>query len=414
MESQSSNPQILKFSNPQSESPSRLISADGDVRVGIFAAPIDEVNYRDFDLRNPFGRRVGALGRHFGFKQFQFLGALSETVVFGCAIAALKYVNTAFVYVYEPATRRFHEASFRMPLSLGVHCDQRPETGSASFHSRGNHIVMSAYGLSDLAARSDQPCPEPRPRREWTIEETPPQRPNGERAIEETPAAGPPAAGPLAAGPLAAGRRRLEVRLADGLAIDATFDETAPPSEPMCICTPAGATGWVYARKTAGHTVAGTLHWDGRSLDLATIGARGHHDWSAGYMRRHTFWNWGCLAGVVDGRVLGMNVSCGVNETSVTENCFWVDGRLHKLDTVSFEYNRRDLMQPWRLRSYDGRLRLDFIPEGKHAESINAWIVASNFNQLCGRFTGRLETTDGERIEVSNLLGYMERHYAKW
>ena len=372
--SQSSNPQILKSSNGQV--PSRLIDTQGDVRCGIFAEPIDEVNYRDFDLRDPFGRCAGRLRRHFGFNQFQFLGALSETVVFGCAIADLKYANTSFVYVYEPATRRFHQASFQMPLSIGVHCDQQPETGSASFRSGRNHIVMT---VSDVAAPSDQ----------------------RERSIEKTPAAGPRA-------------RRLEVKFADGLAIDAVFDEADPPIQPMYICTPAGATGWVYARKTAGHTVSGTLRWDGRSVDLAAVGARGHHDWSAGYMRRETFWNWGCLAGVAGGRVLGVNVSCGVNETSFTENCFWVDGQLHKLDTVIFEHDRRDVMQPWRVRSYDGRLHLEFVPEAKHAVNINAWIVASNFNQLCGRYNGWVETAAGERITVTNLLGYMESHYAKW
>lgn len=340
------------------QTPSLLINAQGDVRLGIFPAPIDEVNYRDFDLRNPLGRRVGRLRRYFAFNQFQFLGALSEEVVFGCAIADLKYVSTAFVYVYEPRTRRFSEASFQMPLSVGVACDQLPETGTASFRSGRNRIAMSASAL---------------PR-----------------------------------------AHRLAVQLAGGLAIDASFDETAPPIQPMYICTPAGPTGWVYARKTAGHAVSGTLRWAGRSLDLAAIGARGHHDWSAGYMRRETFWNWGCLAGVVAGRVIGMNVSCGVNETSFTENCFWLDGQLHKLDTVSFDYNRRDVMQPWHVRSYDGRLHLDFVPERKHAEKTNAWIVASNFNQLCGRYTGWFETATGERISVTNLLGYMESHYAKW
>ena len=336
----------------------RLIDTHGDVRIGIFPEPIDEVNYRDFDLRSPLGRPAGRLRRHFAFKQFQFLGALSETVVFGCAIADLKFLSTAFVYVYEPATRRFHEASLRTPLSRGVQCDQRPETGSATFRSGPNTIAMRAQ---------TQP-----------------------RA------------------------RQLEVHLASGLSIEALFDESVPAMEPMRICTAAGATGWVYARKTAGHAVSGTLRWEGRSLDLAAIDARGHHDWSAGYMRRETFWNWGCLAGVVDGRVLGMNVSCGVNETSVTENCFWLDGRLHKLDTVAFEYDRRDVMQPWRVRSYDRRLQLDFVPEGRHSEKVNAGIVASNFNQLCGRYTGWLETAAGERITVGNLLGYMESHYAKW
>ena len=107
----------------------------------------------------------------------------------------------------------------------------------------------------------------------------------------------------MSASTRAAARAASTCSSASGLAIDASFEEEAPPIQPMCICTPAGPTGWVYARKTAGHAVSGTLRWDGRSLDLAAIGARGHHDWSAGYMRRETFWNWGCLAGVVDGRV---------------------------------------------------------------------------------------------------------------
>jgi len=337
----------------------RLINLAGDVQVGIFAEPIDEVNYRDFALSTPFGKRAGWLQRHFGFNQFQFLGALSEPVVFGCAMADIKYVGTAFVYCYEPSSRRFAEYSFRQPLARGLRFDQRPETGTSVFDAGGNRIAMTASTL---------------PR-----------------------------------------HRRLLVQLRSGLAIDATFSEAAPSIQPMCICTPAGATGWVYARKTAGHAVSGTLRWEGRTFDLAAIGARGHHDWSAGYMRRHTFWNWGCLAGrTADGRIVGMNVSCGVNETSFTENCFWIDGGLHKLDTVAFEYDRRDLMRPWRLSSSDGRLQLSFRPEGRHSENINAWIVASNFNQLVGRYDGWLQTAAGERIVITQMLGYAERHYAKW
>ena len=340
------------------QSPSRLIDARGDVRCGIFPAPIDEVNYRDFDLRDPFDRRRRRLRRYFDFKQFQFLGGLSETLVFGCAIADLRYVGTAFAYVYDPQARRFSEFSVRAPLNLGVTCDQLPETGTAAFRRGGNRIVMRAY-----------------------------ERPRA---------------------------RHLEVQLGNELSIDATFDEEAPPLQPMYICTPAGPTGWVYARKTAGHAVSGTVRWGERVVDLAAIGTRGHHDWSAGYMRRETFWNWGCLAGVTDGRIVGLNVSCGVNETGVTESCFWLDGQLHKLDSVSFACDRRDVMQPWQIRSYDGRLDLFFVPEGRHRERLNAGFMASNFNQLCGRYSGHLDTAAGERIRITDMLGYLERHYAKW
>ena len=337
----------------------RLVDEDGEVRVGVFSEPIAEVNYRDYRLLDPFGRRRGRWARRFGFNQFQFTGGLSEGLVFGCAIADMKIAGTAFVYCYDPRTRRFAEQSFRRPFGVGLHLDQTPEHGGARFEGGRNRITMSAT-------------------------ETPRQR-------------------------------RLAADLACGLRIDATLDEADPAIEPMRVCTRAGATGWVYARKTAGVPASGTVVWDGATYDLRALGVYGHHDWSAGYMRRETFWNWGCLSGrLPDGRAVGLNVSCGVNETSFTENCFWLDGRLHKLDTVHFEYDRRELARPWRLSSFDGRLKLEFRPEGAHAEKVNAWVLASNFNQLFGRYHGWLETAAGERMGIDGMLGYVESHYAKW
>ncbi len=336
----------------------RLVRTDGTVRLGIFSDAVDEVNHRDFVWRDPFGRPRGWLARHFGFHQFQFLGGLSETLVFGCAVVDTRWLCSAFVYCWDPTTRRRVEESAKRPLGMGASFVDTPEVGTVSFAAGGMRVAMHA----DAAPRA----------------------------------------------------RRLEV-VAGPIAIDATFSEETPAMEPMRICTRAGATGWVYARKTAGLGMRGTLRWGDAAYDLGAIGIHGHHDWSAGYMRRETFWNWGCLAGrVADGRIVGMNVSCGVNETSVTENCFWIDGRLHKVDTVAFEYDRRDLMRPWRLRSSDGRVALAFTPEGMHVERVNAFVLATNFHQLIGRFTGTLTSAEGEQVEVAHLLGFCEDHYAKW
>jgi hypothetical protein len=98
--------------------PSRLVGAGGAVRYGVFDAAIDVVNHDDFVYRDPFGKPRGRLARHFGFHQFQFLGAV-ERLVFGCAIIDTRYVSTAFVYCYDPATRRRVE-HVRRPLGMGV------------------------------------------------------------------------------------------------------------------------------------------------------------------------------------------------------------------------------------------------------------------------------------------------------
>ena len=121
---------------------SRLVDPAGDVRLGIFARPILEVNYRDYALTDPFGRPARRLARRFGFNQFQFLGALSETLVFGCAITDLKYVGTAFAYCYEPTTRRFAEWSFTQPLARRTRFTQTPESGDCLFAAGKARITM--------------------------------------------------------------------------------------------------------------------------------------------------------------------------------------------------------------------------------------------------------------------------------
>jgi hypothetical protein len=71
-------------------------------------------------------------------------------------------------------------------------------------------------------------------------------------------------------------------------------------------------------------------------------------------------------------------------------------------------------MRPWRLRSSDRRLDLTFVPEGMHVERLNALLLATNFHQLFGRFSGTLITAEGERVPVERMLGFCEDHYAKW
>ena len=136
------------------DTPRRLVDPAGNVRFGIFPHPIDEVNFRDYPLADPFGRPRGRLGRHFAFKQFQFLGALSEELVFGCAIADLKYVGTSFVYCYAPKTRRFAEYSFKRPLALGTTFTTTPETGTTTFRAGRTTIVMDTIAHPRGRSRS--------------------------------------------------------------------------------------------------------------------------------------------------------------------------------------------------------------------------------------------------------------------
>lgn len=324
-------------------------------RFGQFSDSLPEISHQDFRLRTPFGKPAGAFANWMGFKQFQYFGGMSEKIIFGCALAHLRHVAVAFVYVHDLESGALFSRSCRSPLGLGMTLADNPVSGESRF-KRGDVDIRMGY-IAD-------------PR-----------------------------------------EKTLSIKLGTELSIEARMPEAG--FEPMSLCTRAAYTGWVYANKTAGLDLHGELSLQGQSFDLAGIGAMGHHDFSCGFMRRETFWNWACFSGMSEGHRLGLNLSCGVNETSFTENCLWIDGRLIKVNLTRFDFQQDNLMQPWRIYSDDGQVDLRFTAVGMHREQLNLGLVASNFKQIFGRFDGQLHI-DGKTINIKALPGFVEDQYAKW
>lgn len=212
--------------------------------------------------------------------------------------------------------------------------------------------------------------------------------------------------------------RKLTLTIRNGLiqakgqdmSIDARID--LAQTDPLRLCTRTGYRGWTYTEKTAPVPISGTLNSRGKTWDLSQTLAL--TDWTCGFMRRNTFWNWASSACVLpDGKRLGLNLSSGVNETAFTENAFWIDNERIKVDTVNFAFNSGNLMNPWKIRSFDGKVDLEFIPETKREDCVKAFFVASRFTQLMGQFSGTLTTDSNERITLCNVPGFTEDHYAK-
>lgn len=328
---------------------------DGRPRFGRFSDSLAIVNRRDFRLHSPFGRPAGRLADWMGFKEFQYFGGMSDSVIFGCALAHLRHVGVAFLYVYDVERRELFSHTLRSPFGLGLAMADNPVQGESRFRLPGADIRMAYAGA---------------PR-----------------------------------------QKSLSARVGRDFALEAVMPEA--DFEPMSICTRTGYAGWTYTNKTACLPLQGEIRWQGRRLDLQALGALGNHDFSCGFMRRETYWNWACFSGVSGGHRLGLNLSCGVNETSFTENCFWVDGRLVKVNLTRFQFDQDDILKPWRICSDDGQVELGFTALGMHSERLNAGLVASNFRQLFGRFDGELRV-DGRIIPVRGLTGFVEDQFARW
>jgi len=183
--------------------------------------------------------------------------------------------------------------------------------------------------------------------------------------------------------------------------------------KPLRICTRAGYRGWSFTRKAAPLPVSGRVEVAGQVFELEPGNSFAISDWTAGFLRYNTFWNWAAIASrLSDGRTIGLNLSWGVNETGFTENLFWIDSIMTKVDTVSFSKDESGLN--WRIRSHDKRVELEFKPQGSRGEHVNALVVATRFTQYFGRFTGRLITRDKEVVSIDNIFGWTEDHFARW
>lgn len=196
------------------------------------------------------------------------------------------------------------------------------------------------------------------------------------------------------------------------LMLDAVFKKAS--LTPLRICTRTGYNGWTYTQKTAPIPVSGELEANDRIYRLSPDSAMAVTDWTAGFFRRQTFWNWAAAATILpDGRRFGMNFSCGVNETEATENVFWIEDRQVKVDNVKFQQKSQKGNDHWRITSADGKVDLSFSPVSARREHLNAGLVASRFTQYLGFFSGRLIEPGGE-VPLTDCSGWAEDHFAKW
>jgi hypothetical protein len=327
-----------------------LVQADGTIRFGFFDQPVDLINYRDYALKTHMGRRVPDLFKRILFNQFIFIGMIGPEYIVGLAVVDLKYLSNGFFYVFDRQHRTLVETSRLTPPGSGTFIDPRPDRVRAGFRQAGFSVNLEDGRINARSKRAEL-------------------------------------------------RGRLDL----------------DSSHPVRICTRAGYRGWVYKQSTTPVAFEGQLTFGGKQLDLASPNYQALIDWTAGYMRRQTYWNWTATAArLPDGRILGLNLSCGVNETSFTESYFLLDGQMTKVDSVYFEFSETNPHRPWRITSFDGKVELTFKPDGKRGENVNTLLVQSKFNQFLGALDGRLITDQGETLHLSHCPAWAEDHYAKW
>ncbi|MCL1146132.1 DUF2804 domain-containing protein [Shewanella marinintestina] len=340
-----------------SAAPQRLIDDRGHAIYGHFDGPVTELGVKHFGYFNEMDKPASSWAKHFDYKQFQFISIVTPHYVIGVALADIRYVGSAFCYLYDIEQNQLIEVNWLKPLGLGYQTSESPMQGVGKIKSAKGSI-------------------------EFVIEQ---------------------------------GVWQLKLNT---LGIEANLHlQPEPLSLPMAMCNPTGYSGWTYTQKHNALKVSGSLviNHEPQPLQRAAAG----YDFSAGYMRRETSWRWASINSLTkDGSSIGLNLAAGVNETGCHENVFWCNGERHLLGAVHFDFIRQiSDMEPaksWRIYSENGQVDLRFTPKDCRKEKLNLWLLKSNFRQYLGYFDGVITDNFGQKHQLQKVLGLTEDHFARW
>lgn len=126
-------------------------------------------------------------------------------------------------------------------------------------------------------------------------------------------------------------------------------------------------------------------------------------DYSHGLLGRETAWKWAIGSCTdTDGRPVGFNVVSGFNDE--LENTVWVDGRPEAVEDASFSMGEDE----WNVETPCGTVDVTLSVAGSRDEDIDVGLLASEYRQPLGRWTGSVAGHDITGVGVA------EQHRAKW
>ncbi|HEX9019476.1 MAG TPA: DUF2804 domain-containing protein [Anaerolineaceae bacterium] len=202
-----------------------------------------------------------------------------------------------------------------------------------------------------------------------------------------------------------------------GRGLRADLQLACPPGhESMNIIIPIRGKRFYWNRKINAMPAEGLLHLGALREEIFPHQSAASLDWGRGVWEYRSYWNWASASGYLpDGRGVGLNLGRGFGDTSAaSENALVLDGKLHKLGAVTFDYTPGDYLKPWHFRDADDRLDLTLTPFKERVAQSNMLVIFSEVHQMFGRYAGRVTTDTGEILQIDGLTGFAEEHHARW
>jgi Domain of unknown function (DUF2804), N-terminal/Domain of unknown function (DUF2804), C-terminal len=339
--------------------PGKLLDRKGNLtQIGWSRQPMLDCNLENAVfyplLLRPFQR--------FRTKRWDYYAIFTPHHFFSATIADLGYAGNIFVYILDFESKELHEEGLVVPFSSGVRLPRDSQAGESSYSGKGVSLKFQ-------------------------------KQPTNRQIYVDWPS------------------------FHGGRGCHAEINLSCPPDhESMTIVVPIEGKRFYYNRKINCLPAEGELRYGEVHENINPKNSLGSLDWGRGVWTYKSFWNWASASGFLpDGRSVGLNLGCGFGDLSAaTENCLILEGRVHKLENVSFDYDQRDYRKPWKFSDSEGRLELHFEPFVERVAQTDLKLIYSEVHQMFGCYHGRVVSDEGKEVEIANLIGFAEEHHARW
>jgi hypothetical protein len=158
------------------------------------------------------------------------------------------------------------------------------------------------------------------------------------------------------------------------------------------------------------YTVEGVMQFENTPILFNKGRSWGIYEWSRIARPKKDIHYWAAACGIHHGQQVGFSVGySSADSASGTENAFFVNGILHKLDNVTFKISPLDWFETWYFTSNDNRLKMIFVPVQSYSYQNNFLFHSLRTRQFFGFFSGRVTLDDGSTMNFKNIAGMTER-----
>lgn len=320
-----------------------------------------DINFEDYKLKSFFDKNLPKIIQKYRFHKFNFILIITDTHLFGIGIVGLTYISNIFLFSYSIQNKEYFEIEKKIPFEFNLNFPVNPDNFIISYKSKNDTLIIEKNkDKSEL---------------------------------------------------------KININLDKKFIIEGNFFYGFKTNNPLRICAPNGINCWTFTEKcVAIEPTYLKIQLNGKSLNPDLSKTTLLYDWSCGYMKRLTNWNWAAFSAVDPNLklTLGGNFASFINETYITENAYWVDHQMYKLNKVIFSFDKNDPNQIWKINSDDNKILIKFQPIKTRIQKLNFGILKIYFRQYLGTFSGTLFTDNKKEIHFENAWGVTEIQRAYW